>query len=275
MKPSFVACAIFFLCCCAAWPQRTHNPEQSPASQKPVERQPDPVAFEGVQSSLEAGRKDEALQKAQAIVSIYPNNAHANTITGAVLLEMARPADAVAYFRKVVDAQPDDPHAHSLLLEAYAESGDKDHRDQERATLRRFHSDGKHAAFSEVHGFMIERIPVGNLTVAAIEYFAPEGRYHFAYRFDVYDTSDKLIEFIALASEDADQAFYHPKDAKAGGRRYSLDRYTQDQQALLGFIDGTPNYDDLRARIVKVLTADTDTAAPDKNQPSATPNLRQ
>jgi tetratricopeptide (TPR) repeat protein len=270
MKPSFVACATLLLCSCAAWPQRTHNPDQAQTDQKPVERQPDPVAFQGVQSSLEAGRKDEALQKAQAIVSIYPNNVHANTIAGAVLLEMARPADAVAYFRKVVEAQPDDPHAHSLLCEAYAESGDKERRDQERATLRRFHSDGKHPAFTEAHGFMIERIPIGNLNVAAIEYFAPEGRYHFAYRFDVYDTSDKMIEFIALANEDEDQALYaqsHPKEAKAGARRYSLDRYTQGQQALLGFIDGTPSYDDLRARVVKIITAETDTGAPDKGHP--------
>lgn len=268
MKPTFVACATLFLCCSVAWPQRTHNPDQSPATgQTPVERQPDPVAFQGIQSSLEAGRKDEALQKAQAIVSMYPDNVHANTMTGAVLLEMARPADAVAYFRKVVEAEPDDPHAHSLLLEAYAESGDKEHRDQEIAILRRFHADGKHPAFSEAHGFMIERIPIGNLTVAAIQYFAPEGRYHFAYRFDVYDTSDKMIEFIALASEDEDQALYaqaHPKEAKAGVRRYSLDRYTQNQQALLGFIDGMPSYDDLRARVVSIVTAETDTAV-DKN----------
>lgn len=277
MKPSFVACATLLLGCCAAWPQRTHNPDQAQTDQKPAERQPDPVAFQGVQSSLEAGRKDEALQKAQAIVSMYPNNVHANAITGAVLLDMARPADAVACFRKVVEAQPDDPHAHALLLEAYAESGDREHRDQEIATLRRFHADGRHPAFAESKGFMIERIPIGNLSVAAIQYFAPEGRYHFAYRFDVYDTSDKMIEFIALAAEDEDQALFaeaHPKEAKAGEHRYSLDRYTQNEQALLGFIDGTPSYDDLRARVVKAITAETD-IAPDKTPPSQQPNLRQ
>jgi tetratricopeptide (TPR) repeat protein len=227
-------------------------------------RQPDPVAFEGVRSSLEAGRKDEALVKAQAIVQIYPDNLQANLTTGAVLLEMTRPADAIPYFRKAATVQPDDPHIQSLLLEAFAESGDKKMRDEERATLRRMHSDGKHAAFSEAHGFMIERIPVGNLSVDAIEYFAPDGKYHFYYRFDVYDTSGKMIEFIALASEDEDQALYaefHPKEAKAGVRRFSLDRYTENQQALLGFMDGPPSYDDLRARIVKIVTAETDTGA--------------
>lgn len=263
MKPPLLACALLVSCWIVGPNQNRHAPE-SPQQAEPV-RQPDPIAFEGVRSSLESGRKEEALQKARAIVQIYPDNLQANLMTGAVLLELNRSAEAVPYFSKAVAAQPDDPHMHSLLLEAYAESGDKAHRDEERATLRRFHSDGRHLAFSEVHGYMIERIPVGNLAVEAIEYFAPEGRYHFRYRFDVYDTSQKMIEFIALASEDEDQAFFaqsHPKEAKAGVRRFSLDRYTQNQQALLGFIDGEPSYDDLRARVVKIIQADTDAAAP-------------
>ncbi|HEX4004888.1 MAG TPA: hypothetical protein VHX60_01815 [Acidobacteriaceae bacterium] len=274
MKPSLVVCAFFSLCCIAE-PQTAHIPEQSspgqnlrqqsPADQVPRQREPDPVAFEGVQSSLSSGRKEEAFRKAQAIVSVYPDNVHANVLAGAVLLEMAKPAEAVSYFRKVVAANPADAHFHSLLLEAYAESGDRPHRDQERATLRRFHTDGKHPEFSLAHGFMIERIPVGNESVAAIEYFAPEGPNHFSYRFDVYDTADKMMEFIALASEDKDQVFL-PKSVPAGARRYSLNRYTQNEQALLGFIDGMPSYDDLRARVVKILHAETDVdvAAPPK-----------
>jgi tetratricopeptide (TPR) repeat protein len=227
-------------------------------------RQPDPVAFEGVQSSLQAGRRDEALVKAQAIVEMYPGNLQANLTTGEVLLELARPADAVAYFRKAATLAPDDPHVHSLLLEAWAESGDTKKRDEEIATLRRMHADGKHPAFSEAHGFLIERIPVGNLAVDAIEYFAPEGKYHFYYRFDVSDTSGRMIEFIALGSEDEDQALFaqsHPKEAKAGVRRFSLDRYTESGQALLGFMDGEPGYDDLRARVVKIVTAESGAAA--------------
>lgn len=262
MKPPVLVCALLVSCSVFGL-QKGHSPQQTPPPD--AARQPDPVAFEGVRSSLQAGRKDEALLKAQAIVQIYPDNLQANLMAGAVLLELARPADAIAYFRKADAVQPDDPHVHSLLLEACAESGDRKLRDEERATLRRMHSDGKHPAFSETHGFMIERIPVGNLSVDAIEYFAPEGKYHFYYRFDVHDTSGKVIEFIALASEDEDQALFaeaHPKEAKAGGRRFSLDRYTENQQALLGFMDGQPDYDDLRARIVKTVTAETDTSAP-------------
>lgn len=196
MKPPLVVCALLVFCCVAGsqtsrFQDQTKTPPPMPA------RQPDPVAFEGVRSSLASGRKDEALVKAQAIVQIYPENLQANLTTGAVLLQLARPSDAVPYFRKATALRPDDPHVHSLLLEAYAESGDRKMRDEERATLRRMHADGRHAAFSETHGFMIERIPVGNLSVDAIEYFAPDGQYHFYYRFDVYDTAGKMIEFIA------------------------------------------------------------------------------
>jgi tetratricopeptide (TPR) repeat protein len=261
VKPPLVVCALLVFCCVAG-PQSSHLQDLSKTPPLAEARQPDPVAFEGVRSSLEAGRKDEALLKAQAIVQIYPDNLQANLTTGAVLLELTRPADAIPYFRKAITLQPDDPHITSLLLEAYAESGDRKMRDEEIAALRRMHSDGKHPSFSEAHGFMIERIPVGNLTVDAIEYFAPEGKYHFYFRFDVYDTSGKMSEFIALASEDEDQGLYaesHPKAAKAGVRRFSLDRYTENQQALLGFMDGQPAYDDLRARIVKIVTAETDT----------------
>ena len=261
MKAPVLVCALL-VSCCACGQSTARNPDQTPPPD--AVRQPDPVAFEGVQSSLEAGRKDEALLKAQAILQMYPDNLEANLMTGAVLLEMTRPADAVPYFRKAATLQPDDPHVHSLLLEACAESGDTKMRDQEIEILRRMHSDGRHPAFSEAPGFMIERIPVGNLSVDAIEYFAPQGKFHFYYRFEVYDTSGRMIEFIALASEDEDQALFaesHPREAKAGVRRFSLDRYTPNRQALLGFIDGQPTYDDLRARVVKIVTAESGTGA--------------
>jgi tetratricopeptide (TPR) repeat protein len=258
MKPSFVVCALLFPCCVVGQ-QKTHNPDQATA-QAPHE--PDPVAFEGVQSSLNSGRPDEALEKAKAIVQLYPDSVQANVTTGAILLQVSRPEEAANYFRKVVLARPDDPHLHSLLLEAYAESGDKQRRDAELATLRRLHTDGRHSDFAEVHGVLVERIHVGNLSIAAVAYFSPEGPHHFYYRFDEYDTSDKLIEFIALAAEDRDQPSTLSSAGKPAGRRFALTRYSQDEQALLGWIDGTPSYDDVRARVVKAVTAETDVSLP-------------
>jgi tetratricopeptide (TPR) repeat protein len=257
MTPTVLVCALLVSCCVFGQQESQHSGHAPLAD---AARQPAPVAFEGVESSLKAGRNDEALVKAQAIVEMYPDNLQANMTTGQVLLEMSRPADAVAYFRKGATLAPDEPDVHLLLLQAYAESGEAKMRDAEIATLRRMHADGKHPAFSQTKGFLIERIPVGNLSVDAAEYFAPEGRYHFYYRFDVYDTSGRMTEFIALASEDEDQALFaqaHPKEARAGVRRFSLDRYTQSQQALLGFMDGTPAYDDLRARVVKAVAAES------------------
>jgi tetratricopeptide (TPR) repeat protein len=263
MKPPLLACALLAVCSTAG-PQQPHHLPDSP-SRAEAAPQPDPVAFEGVRSSLASGRKEEALEKAQAIVQMYPDNLQANLMTGAVLLDLARPADAIPCFRKAVAVEPDDAHLHTLLLEAYAESGDRAHRDQEIAVLRRFHSDGRHPLFAQVRGLMIERIAVGNLSVEATQYFQPEGQHHFSWRFNVYDKSGRMLEYIALASEEGDQASFakdHPKEAAAGTRRFLLARYTENGQTYLGFIDGRPSYDDLRARVVNILQDEANTAAP-------------
>jgi tetratricopeptide (TPR) repeat protein len=221
--------------------------------------QPDASLFAAVRASLDAGKKDEALAKAMDIVKAWPNNADANAITGFVLLQMAKPGDAMPYIRKAQSIDPGDPRIHLLLVQVYAEQGDTEHRDQEIALLRGYHSDGRHPEFARLTGFMIEEIPAGSKKVQAEEYFQPVGRYHFYYRFNVYDATGKLEEFFALASEDEDQAFFeeaHPKRAKAGERRFSIDEYTGNSQALLGFVDGEPSYDVLRARILKALSAE-------------------
>lgn len=219
--------------------------------------QPDASVFAGVRASLDAGRKDEALAKATGLAKAWPNSPEANLMAGYVLLRMMKAGDAMAYLQKAQSLDPGDPRVHLLLVQAYAELGDARHRDQEIALLRGYHSDGRHPDFEQQTGFVVEEIPVGDRMVEAEEYFQPEGPYHFYYRFNVYDAAGQLQEFFALASEDEDQAFFeqeHPKEAKAGERRFSIDEYTKNSQALFGFIDGEPSYDVLRARILKDLS---------------------
>ena len=229
--------------------------------------QPDASVFAGVRASLAAGKKDEALAEAKDILKAWPNSPQANEITGYALLIMAKPADAMPYFQRAQSLDPGDPQVHLLLVQAYAEMGDARHRDEEITLLRGFHSDGRHPDFAKQDGFVIEDIRLGTETVQAVEYFEPVGRYHFYYTFNVYDAADELQEFYALASEDEDQAFFeqeYPKKAKAGERRYSIDEYKENSQALLGFIDGAPSYDTLRARILKALNDEQATPAKKK-----------
>jgi tetratricopeptide (TPR) repeat protein len=236
--------------------------QSTPATQPPnPDAQIDPQAEAKVVSSLQARSFDDALVGAKAILAANPNSPKANKLIGVVLLDQQKPSDALPYFQKALQLSPDDPTIHGLLLQAYAQSGDKAHRDEQRAILRGYHSDGKHPEFAQIPGFLIETIPVGDKIIQANEFYEPAGEFHFYYRFNIFDNSGHILSFIALESDDADQAMFaqqHPKEAAAGERRFSLDGYSKNPdghvaQALYTFFNGQPSYDDVRALVIKLL----------------------
>lgn len=221
----------------------------------------DPQAYSKVVASIEAGNFDDALTGAKAILVANPNSPKANKLAGVVYLDQQKSSVALPYFEKALQLSPDDPTVHGLLLQAYAESGDKTHRDQERAILRGDHSDGKHPEMAQIPAYLIETIPVGGKIVQATEFYEPSGEFHFYYRFNIFDTNGHIQGFIALESDDADQPMFaqqHPKEAAAGERRFSLDGYSKNAdghvtQALYTFFNGQPSYDDVRGLVIKLV----------------------
>lgn len=220
-----------------------------------------PQAEAKVVSSLESRRFSAALTGAQTILTSNPGSPKANKLVGVVLLDQQKPTDSLPYFQKALQLAPNDPTIHGLLLQAYAESGDKTNRDAQRAILRSLHSDGKHPDFARIPAYLIETIPVGDKVIQATEFYEPFGEFHFYYRFNIFNTKGHILSFIALEADDADQALYaqqHPKKAAAGQRRFSLDGYSKSAdghvtQALYTFFNGEPSYDDLRALVVKLV----------------------
>lgn len=212
-------------------------------------------------ASLEARKYAVALEGAQAILAGNPASAKANKLVGVVLLDEQKPAAALPYFQKALQLAPNDPTVHGLLLQAYAESGDKADRDAQRTILRGLHSDGKHPEFAKIPAYLIETIPVGDKVVQATEFYEPVGEFHFYYRFNIFDAKGNILSFMALESDDSDQILYaqqHPKQAAAGQRRFSLDGYAKSAdghvtQALYTFFNGKPSYDDVRALVVKLV----------------------
>jgi len=260
-------------------PQAQQPQAQQPAIQSGARAQPqiDPEIRAKIGDELKQKKFDEAIADAKTILEKDPESPQANKLVGVVLLDAQKPADALTYFQKAQSLDSGEASVHELLLQAYAGMGDKAQRDEQRAILRSLHSDGKHPVLAQEQGFVIEMIPAGDKVIQAFEFYEPAGRFHFYYRFNVFDASGKMERFYALESDDADQAMYaqqHPKEATAGERRFSIDYYEQKKpdsvtQGLVGFIDGQPSYDDLRARIVKLVsteqpaaTATPGTAAP-------------
>ncbi len=221
----------------------------------------DPQAQAKVIADLQAKNFNDALAGAKAILAANPDSPKANKLTGVVLLDQQKASDALPYFQKALQLSPDDPTINALLVQTYAQTGDKARRDEQRAILRGYHSDGKHPAFAQIPAYLIETIPVGDKIIQAIEFYEPAGQFHFYYRFSIFDSTGKIQSFIALESDDADQALYsqqHPKEAATGERRFSLDGYSQSAdghvtQALYTFYDSQPSYDDVRALVIKLV----------------------
>ncbi len=83
------------------------------------------------------------------------------------------------------------------------------------------------------------------------------------------DTGNALIRQITLESNDVDQIGFakeHPDMVANGMRRFSMDTYSASKagpngtatqtQALIGFMDGQPSYDDTKARMLNVANGD-------------------
>jgi tetratricopeptide (TPR) repeat protein len=243
-------------------------PTQTAKQPAPAAKQPpdpdasiDPQAQAKVVASLQAKNFDDALTGAKAILAANPESPKANKLVGVALLDQQKPADALPYFEKALQLAPDDPTVHALLLQCYAQTGDKTRRDEQVAILRGYHSDGKHPTFAQMPSFLVETIPVGEKTIQATEFYEPNGEFHFYYRFNIFNSSGRIQSFIALESDDSDQAQYaqeHPKEAAAAERRFSLDGYAVSAdghvtQSLYKFFDGQPSYDDVRALVLKLV----------------------
>lgn len=231
------------------------------AQQPNLDAQVDSRAEAKVIASLQARNFDEALTGAKSILSANPNSPKANKLVGVVLLDQQKATDALPYLQKALQLAPDDPAVHALLVQTYAQSGDKAKRDEQRAILRSFHSDGKHPGLAQTPGYLVETIHAGDKIIQALEFYEPSGQFHFYYRFNIFDAGAHIQSFIALESDDADQAMFaqqHPKEAAVGERRFSLDGYARSadghvSQALYKFFDGQPSYDEVRNLVVKLV----------------------
>jgi tetratricopeptide (TPR) repeat protein len=243
----------------------TKPAQSTPAQPAASSPQLDPAALNKVIGELRAKKFDDALVDAKAILAANPESSKANKLVGVVLLDDQKPSDALQYFQKALALDANDPSIHALLLQSYAQAGDTKNRDEQRAILRTYHSDGKHPDFTRAMGYMIETIPFHDKVVQAVEFYAPAGKDHFYYRFNVFGSDGRLTSFLTLQSDDADQADYakqHAKEAASGGRRFSIDLYTQNAekqtvQSVMAYLDAQPSYDELRARVIKLLDSDS------------------
>ncbi|HEY9137799.1 MAG TPA: hypothetical protein VIM67_05960, partial [Terriglobus sp.] len=172
---------------------------------------------------------------------------------------------AISLLKQQTTAHPDDSFALEWLARAYAESGDVANRDATIAAVVKLHATTTNPQFQRADRFISERIKLTDGYLDIYYALVPFSQYHVYMLGRQVDAKNTLVRQITLESNDFDQPGFakeHPDLAAKGVRRFSMDTYsasvpgpngTRTQtQALIGFIDGQPSYDETKARMLKV-----------------------
>ncbi len=172
---------------------------------------------------------------------------------------------AFSLLKPIVAAAPDDWQALSLMVRAYAETGQKAQRDATLAHLMDLHRRGVSPQLTQMQQFLMERIATKNGSIRIWYSFVPWGNFKTYVFSRIYDASGQQVLRVTLESSDFDQPQFakeHPDMAAKGMRRFSMDGYGQDKKLdngqvsqthmTFGFFDGEPSYDVVRDRIVAI-----------------------
>lgn len=238
-----------------------------------VAQQPVQQALTAEQQALfNAARKDFgehhpelALQKMKRLHAMVPENPTVTDGTAETAVIQSEYAYAVSLLKPWTATHPEDWFAFEWLARAYAENGDAADRDKTIAAVIKLHEITTDEKFKHADRFVVERVKLADGNMDIFYALVPFSRYHIYMLGRQVDASGALIRQITLESNDVDQVGFaqeHPDLAAKGMRRFSMDTYSAGKadpsgtatqtQALIGFMDGQPGYDETKARMLKV-----------------------
>ncbi len=223
-----------------------------------AQQQPLPVITPTIDDARTAFQQrdfNRAQELLNQIVQADPQNIFAHNLLGNCALELGNYAAAAQSFQRALQIQPDQPQNLSGLARAFTQAGLTSERDDLVKHLRELSKAGK---LPKDYGYVFDAFTVGDKKLLVTEFPELAGRFHFRYRFDMYDAANRLLYRYAVESDDIDQSFFakeHPKEAAEGKRSFSLDGYGQNTHATVKFYsDGEPSYETARADVQKAVT---------------------
>lgn len=240
-------------------------------------QQPAPPSLTAEQQTLfDAAKKDFsehhlelALEKMKQLHALIPENPTITDGTAETAVTLGEDVYALSLLTPWVATHPDDPFALELLARAYAETGDAAGRDKTIAQVLKLHQITTNEQFKRADRFLVERVKLANGHLDIYYAVVPFSGYHIYVLGRQADSNNALVRQITLESNDLDQVGFakeHPDLASKGTRRFSMDTYSastpgpngtaMQTQALIGFIDGEPSYDETKARMLKVANGD-------------------
>ena len=245
-------------------------------------QQPEPPSLTAEQQTLfDAAKKDFsehhpelALGKMKQLHAIIPENSTITDGTAETAMTLGDDSYALSLLRPWTATHPEDSFALELLARVYAETGDPAERDKTIAAVLRLHETTTNQQFKRADRFIVERVKLAAGYLDIYYALVPFSGYHIYMLGRQVDANNTLVRQITLESNDTDQVGFgkeHPDLVAKGMRRFSMDTYSASKvgptgvatqtQALIGFMDGQPSYDDAKARMLKVASGDAPLAA--------------
>ena len=233
------------------------TPSQSLATLTPEEKQ----QFDLANKDSAAEKFADALVIHKSILAAHPGDPLFSKYASETAINTGDTAFAIKTLVPVESANTDDWQTASLLARAYAESGDKSHRDAEILHMADLQARG--ITPPRLQQYILEKVHTGDRTILIWNSVVPWGNYKIQNFARVTDNEGHLLLLISLENSDFDQPQFakeHPKEAAAGARRYSLDGYKDTGTTSTGlktqlhmtfkFFDGRPSYDVVRQEII-------------------------
>jgi hypothetical protein len=225
--------------------------------------------FDAAKKDFSEHHPELALGKMKQLHAMVPDNSTITDGAAETAVTLGDDAYALSLLTPWIATHPDDSFALEWLARAYAESGDAAGRDKTIAAVLKLHQTTTNEQFKRADRFVVERVKLANGYLDIYYAIVPFSGYHVYMLGRQVDTSNALIQQITLESNDVDQIGFakeHPDMVANGMRRFSMDTYSASKagpngtatqtQALIGFMDGQPSYDDSKARMLKVANGD-------------------
>ena len=214
-------------------------------------------AFDQANSLYEEGKIAEALVQYKKALAILPDNPSVLFNTGTAAYLTKDYAYAAELWKKLKTLEPLDWHNRAKLIQVYQALGKLPERDAERAELFDLWKKGTAPELKQQDRYCREQLEIKGLKVMVFEYFELKGDRALRYSFVVLNKGENGEEFrISLGSYDFTNAVWRegrdPKP-KADERLFHLDGYYKWGHATHGMFFPEPSYDDVRARVIKIL----------------------
>jgi tetratricopeptide (TPR) repeat protein len=214
-------------------------------------------------NAFNSQRYAEAVKIYSLLLKDFPADPVLSKFSAEASLNAGDTRVALNILKPIAQASPDDWQAAVLLTRACAEAGDKACRDAGIAHMLDLHK--RNLTPPHMQQYIVERIVVGQKTLAINTSLEPWGHYHVYNYAQIFDENGHLQLRVTVESDDTDQALFarqHPKEAASGLRSFSLDGYQdaglnkQQQRSethyTYKFFEGQPSYDIVRDAFINI-----------------------